>query len=102
MRTRISRKTRRRLLAVVSFGLSALLLGGCDLGENKYTEPWNDAPRMGAIITEPVEVIANADGFSNLSTGCSHGNRWYVLYHADAPYGGISVVANDPSCKGKP
>jgi len=102
MRFRIKRKTRRILLAAATLGISALLLTGCDLGENKFTEPWNDAPRKGAVITEPVEVIANADGFSNLSTGCNHGNRWYAAYHADAPYGSISVVPADPSCKGKP
>lgn len=98
MRIRISRRTRRRLFAAVTFGLVAVLAAGCGLGENKYTEPWNDAPRKGAVITDPVEVIANADGFSNLSTGCNHGNRWYVIFHRDGPYGSVAVVGADPTC----
>lgn len=95
---RVVRRTRRARRAFAA-GMAALLaatLGGC--GENKYTEPWNDAPRKGAIITDPVEVIANADGFNNLSTGCNHGNRWYATYHGDAPYGALAVVPNDPTC----
>jgi len=100
MRIRIKRRTRRIIAITLTFGLAAVL-AGCGT-QNKYTEPWNDAPRKGAVITEPVEIIANADGFSNLSTGCNHGNRWYAAYHADSPYGAITVVGQDPSCKGKP
>lgn len=97
---RLKRKTRHLILLAVTFGLAAVL-AACDM-DNKYTEPWNDAPRKGAVITEPVEIIANADGFSNMSTGCNHGNRWYAAYHADNAYAALAVVAQDPSCKGKP
>lgn len=96
-RYRRGKRLARIAAAVLTLGLS-LALGGCGLGENKYTEPWNDAPRKGAVITDPVEVIANADGFSNLSTGCNHGNRWYVAYHADQAYAAIAVVAADITC----
>ena len=39
------------------------------------------------------------DGFSNAATKCDHGNRVYVIYHGDNPYGTISVVPQDPTCR---
>jgi hypothetical protein len=47
----------------------------------------------------PADVVAFPDGFSNVATKCDHGNRVYVLYHDASPYGAISVVSGDPTCK---
>lgn len=64
IRFRMRRRTRRALLLVLTFGLSAILLTGCDLGdESKYTEPWNDAPRG-------------------------------KIYHFDGPCGSVSVTGD--------
>lgn len=40
-----------------------------------------------------------SDGFSNLGTKCDHGNRVYVVYHGDNPYGSVAVVPADPTCR---
>lgn len=63
----------------------------------KMTEPFKDAER-GASNNAPADTITFPDGFSNAATKCDHGNRVYVLYKADAAYGSIAVVPNDPSC----
>lgn len=76
--------------------LIAVLLGA--VGCSKFTEPWNDA-KIEKKDDSPAEVYSMPDGFNNFSTKCDqHGNRVYVLYHNDQPYGGITVVPNDPSC----
>jgi len=87
----------RRSLLIALGGLAlsaALAVAGCA----KITEPWNDAKRTGTENSTPVDIITNADGFSNLSTKCDHGNRIYVAYHGDAAYAAIAVVPADPSC----
>jgi len=65
----------------------------------KAKEPFNDAPRSGTENTESADIIVMPDGFSNAATKCDHGNRLYVLFHSDSPYGAIAVVPNDPTCK---
>lgn len=65
----------------------------------KVTEPFRDADRSRITNSEPADVVEMPDGFNNLSTKCDHGNRVYVTYHGDAPYGAIAVVPGDPSCK---
>lgn len=93
------RRTRRTVKVGVVFatlGL-ALLLSGCDLGENKYSEPWNDAPR-GRMWEGSAEIIVMPDGFGNAATKCGPGQmRYTTLYHFDGPYGSVSVV-HDPTC----
>lgn len=68
----------------------------------------NDAPEVAAPLTEPAEVYAMPDGFSNFASRCDgHGNRVYTVYRSwardtTAPvYGAITVVPQDPSCRGK-
>jgi hypothetical protein len=70
-------------------------LGGCA----KFTEPFKDAPTSGHNGS-PAEVIEMPDGFNNVADKCDgHGNRLYVTYHGDGPYGSIFVVKGDPGCK---
>jgi hypothetical protein len=72
----------------------AILLGGCA----KATEPFKDAPQSGSRNTAPAEVIEMPDGFNNLATKCDHGNRVYVTFHGNSPYGSVAVVKDDPAC----
>lgn len=84
----------RRIAAATLAGLAFLALSGCA----KFTEPFKDAPRSGVDNGQPADLIRMPDGFSNAATKCDHGNRVYVAYHGDSPYGAIAVVANDPTC----
>lgn len=77
--------------------LVATILSGC----GKATEPFNDADIAGTN-DEPADIVNFPDGFSNVSTKCDHGNRIYVVYHADSPYGSVAVVPGDPTCAGLP
>lgn len=62
----------------------------------------NDAPVVDGNESgdqTPAEILAMPDGFSNIATKCDpHGNRVYVIYHSDSPYGSIAVVPQDKSC----
>jgi hypothetical protein len=86
---------------VTIFGAFAALiaasvsLSAC--GWDKASEPWKDAPR-GTVNDQPADVGTMPDGFSNYSTKCDHGNRVYVIFHGDSPYGSIAVVPQDPTC----
>lgn len=76
----------------------ALLLSGCSA---KQQEQFHDADR-GTENSAPADTISMPDGFGNVATKCDHGNRVYVLFHGDSPYGSVAVVANDLTCpKGK-
>lgn len=79
----------------VATGLAALTSCGA---QNKYTEPYNDSGR-GQTNSTPADVLTFPDGFNNVATKCDHGNRVYVIYHNDGPYGAVAVAPNDPSCK---
>ena len=85
-------KTKTITTAVLLTG--ALSLAGCA----KMTEPYKDAKR-GANNDSSADTISFPDGFSNVATKCDHGNRVYVLYHADNPYGGLAVVPNAEDCQ---
>jgi hypothetical protein len=85
--------TSRTRKALLILPVLALTLTGC----SKFTEPFKDAPR-GASNTGPADTITMPDGFSNAATKCDHGNRIYVVYHADSAYGSIAVVPQDPTC----
>lgn len=87
--------TKRRLAAVVTAALLAASLSGC--GE-KAAEPFHDADRGKQTNDSPADVIEMPDGFNNLATKCDHGNRVYVTYHADSPYGAVAVVPNAEGC----
>ena len=78
------------LIAVIVF-----LVAGCS---GKYTEPYKDAPRSGVTNDDAAETITFPDGFNNLATKCDHGNRVYVTYHSDSPYGAVAVVPNAKGC----
>lgn len=80
--------------------IGALVLGttACD-PVGKATEPFKDAPRSDVVNDDPADTITMPDGFSNAATKCDHGNRVYVLYHGDSPYGSIAVVPDDPTCQ---
>jgi hypothetical protein len=84
-------------MAGAAMGL--LLMGvllGC--GAEKLSEPFHDAPRGKQTNDSPADVIEMPDGFNNLATKCDHGNRIYVTYHADSPYGAVAVVPNAEGC----
>lgn len=84
-------------ILLVLIGLAMLLLmSSC--GSGKYTERYKDAERSGNSNSDPADTITFPDGFSNVATKCDHGNRVYVLFHEDSPYGGLSVVPNAEGC----
>lgn len=85
-----------KLLAVLVTGVLAAVGG---VGCSKMEEPSKDSEKSGVRNDAPVDIISNADGFSNLSTKCDHGNRIYVVYHGDSPYAAIAVVPQDPTCR---
>jgi hypothetical protein len=90
------RRTKRTVkISVVLLTLGfALLLSGCGA---KQQEQFHDADR-GTENSAPADTIAMPDGYGNLATKCDHGNRVYVLFHNDAPYGAVAVVPNDLTC----
>ena len=96
---------RRSALPLAAVAVVATVtLTGCSLSSvvgNKASEPYQDAPRTSTVNKAPAEVIEMPDGFSNLATKCDHGNRVYVVFHNNSAYGSVSVVPNDPSCKGQ-
>ena len=79
--------------------IAALALAGCG---NKFTQPFQDAPRTGVVNSQPADIIDMPDGFNNVATKCDHGNRLYVSYHGDGSYGFIATVAHDPTCNNRP
>jgi hypothetical protein len=87
-------------IAVAGAGitLGVGLLAGCG---DKYTQPFQDSGRTSVVNNAPVDIITDADGFSNASTKCDHGNRLYFVYHGDSPYGAVAVVPKDPTCPQK-
>lgn len=90
----MQKRTRVAGMAVAGvLGMTALT--GCA----KFTEPFNDAD-ISQKNDDPAEVYSFPDGFSNVASKCDeHGNRIFVVYHSDSPYGSVDVVPNDPSCK---
>lgn len=90
---------RASLLAVVLAG-TGLALAGCASQDTKVAEPFHDAPKSGVINNASVDIITDADGFSNLATKCDHGNRLYIAFHGDGAYGSVTVVKQDSTCKG--
>lgn len=83
----------KKILASTAAAAMVLSLGAC----GKMSEPFKDAER-GATNESPADTITFPDGFSNAATKCDNGNRIYVLFHGDNPYGSIAVVPNDPTC----
>lgn len=94
-RVRQHHRTAAKVIMLVALIMViAIILAAC----GKVAEPFKDAPR-GNTNDAPADTVTFPDGFSNAATKCDHGNRVYVLYHADAAYGSIAVVPGDPSCK---
>lgn len=90
---------KRVVQAAVALAGAAMIgaAGGCA----KMSEPWNDA-KISVKDDSPAEVYSMPDGFSNVASKCDrHGNRIYVIYHGDNPYGAVEVVPADPSCGGR-
>ena len=85
----------RYLTACAVAALAVLTLTSC--GE-KASEPFKDAPQ-GQRNNSAADTMTFPDGFSNVATKCDHGNRVYVAFKGDKPYGALAVVPNDPSCK---
>jgi hypothetical protein len=81
------------LVAIIAAMLAALLLTGC----SKMSEPFKDAER-GKTNDDPADTITFPDGFSNVATKCDHGNRVYVIFKQDKPYGSLAVVPNAEGC----
>jgi hypothetical protein len=86
---------RAGLVSLLALDLT-LLLASCGVG--KVSEPFRDAQR-GGTNSAPMDVIEMSDGFSNVGTKCDHGNRVYVIFKGDQPYGSLSVVAKDETCR---
>jgi hypothetical protein len=75
-------------------GLLAVGATGCA----SMTEPYNDAP-VGTKDDSSADIYSMPDGFSNFSSKCDkNGNRVYVVYHGESPYGAVAVVGQDPTC----
>jgi len=87
-----------RITKAIAVLMTGTLIGVTGVGCSKMTEPWKDAPQSNVRNEDPAEIITNADGFSNVSTKCDHGNRIYVAYHGDNMYAAIAVVPQDPTC----
>lgn len=97
MRITISKREKRVGLAMAGVGLLAATMAGCG---DKLTEPFQDAPRAATVNDSPAQVVTMPDGFSNVASKCDGPNRIYVIFHLDSAYGALSVVPNDPRCKG--
>jgi hypothetical protein len=82
----------------VCAAIATLIGGGTACAMGKTTEPFSDAPR-GVTNDDRADTITFPDGFNNASTKCDHGNRVYVVFHSDSPYGAIAVVPADPTCR---
>lgn len=95
-------KQQTRVAIIAGVITAALTAGGLAACGQKAKEPYQDARRTGVENSQPVDLIRNADGFSNLSTKCDHGNRIYVVFHGDAAYSAIAVVPEDPTCGNAP
>lgn len=87
----MTRTTKAIAATVLAGGL--LLSAAC----GKIAEPFKDADR-GVTNDSPADTLTFPDGFSNAATKCDHGNRVYVLYHGDHPYGSIAVVPSAKDC----
>lgn len=86
---------RKNLIAAGAIvGAVMLTSSGC---MDKAVEPYRDA-KVGARDDRPAKVFTMPDGFNNFAFKCNETTGVYTLYHADAKYGGISTVANDPAC----
>jgi hypothetical protein len=89
--------TKKRMVAL-GILLAAMIGTSAASCDNKYTEPFKDAPRSGNDNNAPMNVINMSDGFSNLGFKCIGLDGIYDAYHGDHPYGSIFVVPNDPNC----
>lgn len=90
-------RTTKTAAALIATAALAVGLTGCD----KASEPYQDAPRSGTVNRQPADIIEAPDGFSNVATKCDHGNRLYISYKGDQNRAAITVVAADPTCKGR-
>ncbi len=83
----------KKIAVFVSTAVLAFSISSC----SKYTEPYKDAER-GSTNDDKADLVTFPDGFSNVATKCDHGNRVYVIYHADNAYGSVAVVPNAEDC----
>lgn len=81
---------------IVIVALGCIALTGCSF--DKATQPFQDAPRTGAVNKAPADVITLPDGFTNLTSKCDGPNRIYVSYHGNSAYAAITAVPGDPRC----
>ncbi|MET9120005.1 hypothetical protein [Streptomyces sp. NPDC004528] len=89
--------TRKTAAIALVAALAGASLTACGMSD-KYTQPWQDAPRSGTD-NGAATIITMPDGFNNLATKCITGTgiRATVIYHQDSDYGAVSTVA-DPTC----
>src|SRR5512135_1158328 len=72
------------------------VLAGCS-PTSKITQPFQDAP-VSAMLKGPAEIGTMPDGFNNFAEKCdNHGNRVFVIFHSDSPYGSVFAM-KDPTC----
>ncbi|WP_372672577.1 hypothetical protein [Amycolatopsis kentuckyensis] len=74
-----------------------LLFGSAACDDNKYTEPFHDAPRSKAVNDAPARIVTMPDGFTNWAVKCDDGFRLYSGYHGDEAYSSGFAVP-DPAC----
>ena len=96
--------TRTKIMALVAVA-AAVLLTGCN-SDSKRVEQYKDASVAGRN-EDPAVIGTMPDGFSNWARKCDGPNMVYTIFHYNNnkenggdTYGSISVVPNDPRCKG--
>ena len=87
-------KNRATAIGVI-IGAILALTTACN---NKFTEPFKDAPRSGNDNGAPMDVIQMSDGFNNIGFKCVGHDGIYDTYHGDRAYAAVFVVPNDPNC----
>lgn len=91
----ISPRAQRIIIAVAAILAALWLVAACG---NKFTQPFQDAPRANPTNTAPAQIIEMPDGFNNLATKCDHGYRIWVSYHGDGGYG-FGFAQPDAGCR---
>lgn len=90
----LTNKVKIAAVSTASVVSALLLVTGCG---NKANESSQDSG-INARDTSGAEILNFPDGFTNVATKCSHGDRVFVAFHNDGSYASIAVVGQDPTC----